>query len=106
MEKINELITDNKFEQAKERLEEVLRTNPKNIEALKLLGLCYVNLEKYKEGQSIFETVVKYLPDDASSWFYLANCYDNMEDFLHAKSAYQEVIRLRENYVDAYKNLL
>ena len=105
LDEINALISDKKFEEAQKALKKLLQKDERNIEAIKLSGLCNVNLEKFDDGRKDFETVVKYKPDDASSWFYLANCYDNMEDFLHAKSAYQEVIRLRENYVDAYKNL-
>lgn len=104
LDNINQLIADKKFTEAKKELQKYLDNDEKNVEALKLLGLCHVNLNEFKEGKSVFETVVKY-KDDASSWFYLANCYDNLEDFLHAIPAYEEVIRLRENYIDAYKNL-
>ena len=104
LDNINQLVADKKFEEAKELLGKFLHGDEKNVEALKLLGLCHVNLNEFKEGQSVFETVVKY-KDDASSWFYLANCYDNLDDFLHAVPAYEEVIRLRSNYIEAYKNL-
>lgn len=104
MEKINELINDKKFELAKQELLKILENDERNIEALKLLGLCFVNLEEFKEGQAVFETVIKY-NDDATSWFYLANCYDNQDDYLHAIAAYEEVLRLRSGYIDAYKNL-
>lgn len=102
---INDLIAQKEFESAKVALEELLKTDEKNIEALKLLGLCNVNLGNFEAGKNNFETVVKYKQDDASSWFYLASCYENLEDFLHAKTAYLEVINLRESYIDAYKNL-
>ena len=105
MDEINQLIVDKKFEEAKAELEKYNPDEEKETEALKLLGLCNVNLEKYKDGQSNFETVVKYDPEDASSWFYLANCYDNLDDVIHARAAYQKVIELRENFIDAYKNL-
>ena len=101
---IQGLITDKDFNQAEKELLKHLQENEKDKEALKLLGLCYVNLGKYKEGQDIFETVVKY-SDDATSWFYLANCYDNQDDYIHAISCYEEVLRLRSEYTDAYKNL-
>ncbi len=104
MEKINELINNKEFAIAKQELLKILDKDEKNIEALKLLGLCHVNLGEYKEGQGVFETVVKY-NDDATSWFYLANCYDNQDDFLHAIAAYEEVLRMRSGYCDAYKNL-
>ena len=52
MEKINKLIEEKNFIEAEK---ELLKLNDeKNIEVLKLLGLCYVNLGKYKEGQAGF----------------------------------------------------
>lgn len=104
LEKINELINNKEFEKAKENLTELLKSDDKNIEALKLLGLCHINLDEYRDGQSVFETIVKY-KDDATSWFYLASCYDNQDDYLHAIAAYEEVLRMRSNYTEAYKNL-
>jgi len=105
LDTINELISEKQFEEAKFELEKILPAEQNNIEVLKLLGLCNVNLGFFSEGKKDFETVVKHRADDATSWFYLGNCYDNLDDFLHAKTAYSEVIKLRENYLDAYKNL-
>lgn len=104
LDKINELINSKKYTEAKKELEALIHGDEKDVEALKLLGLCHINLNEFKEGQAVFETVVKY-KDDATSWFYLASCYDNLDDYLHAISAYEEVLRLRSSYVDAYKNL-
>lgn len=84
LEKINELISQKEFEVAKNELDQLLITNQDNVEVLKLLGLCNVNLGLYEEGRKNFETVVKYKNDDATSWFYLGNCYDSLNDFLHA----------------------
>ncbi len=104
LDRINELVKNKEFETAKKELSGLIKGDEKDVEALKLLGLCHVNLGEFKEGQGVFETVVKY-KDDAVSWFYLANCYDNQDDFLHAIAAYEEVLRMRSDYVDAYKNL-
>ena len=104
LDKINELINNKKYKEAKEELKSIIHDEEKDAEALKLLGLCHINLNEFKEGQGVFETVVKYR-DDATSWFYLANCYDNQDDYLHAIAAYEEVLRMRSSYVDAYKNL-
>ncbi len=104
LDKINELIENKKFEEAKVELLSLMDKKEKEPEIMKLLGLCYINLEQFKDGQSVFETVIKY-KDDATSWFYLANCYDNLGDYVRAIAAYEEVLRLRSGYVDAYKNL-
>ena len=104
LENIQELLNKKDFETAKKELINIIEKDEKNIEALKLLGLCHINLEDYKSGQDVFETVIKY-NDDATSWFYLANCYDNQDDYIHAIAAYEEVLRLRSGYTDAYKNL-
>lgn len=104
VEQIQEFIAKKDFESAKQELVKFTENNEKDVEALKLLGLCYVNLGQYKEGKQVFETVIKY-SDDATSWFYLANCYDNLEEHIHAIAAYEEVLRMRPEYADAYKNL-
>ena len=105
LEKASNLVQDNNFEEAKEILAKNLSDEEKDVEALKLLGLCNVNLNDYNEAKSNFETVVKYNPEDATSWFYLALTYDNLDDPLHAIPAYKEVIRLREREIEAYKCL-
>ncbi len=105
MDKINDLIANEQFEEAKAELLKIIKNDEKDFETLKLLGLCQVNLGEFEDGRKTFETVIKYKQDDATSWFYLANCYDNLNDFISAKNAYLEVIKLRETYLDAYKNL-
>lgn len=102
---ITDMVARKEFKEARDLLLKMAADDEKHIEELKLLGLCNVNLENYREGQSNYETVVKYKPDDATSWFYLASCYDCQNDLLHAKAAYHEVIKLRENYLEAYKCL-
>ena len=104
LDNVKDLISNKEYKQAKKELLAYIKADEKDIEALKLLGLCYVNLGEFKEGQGIFETVIKY-NDDATSWFYLANCYDNQDDYIHAIACYEEVLRLRSEYSDAYKNL-
>ena len=63
MEKINlneitELVAAKEYALAKEQL---LKAEEKDLDALKLLGLCNINLENFKEAQSNYETIVKKL---------------------------------------------
>lgn len=105
LDEVSNLIEEHKFEEAKEMLMQQDIEAEQNVEAVKLLGLCNINLDLYKEAQSNFETVVKYKPEDATSWLYLAMAYDNLDDVLHAVSAYKEVIKLRDKEISAYKCL-
>lgn len=58
MEKINELINNKEFALAKQELLKILDKDEKNIEALKLLGLCHVNLGEFKEGQGVLKLLL------------------------------------------------
>lgn len=105
LDRINELVGNKDFEEAKVLINEGLKENPDNIELLKLQGLTDVNLKLWNIARNSFETVVKFEPNDATSWYYLANCYDKTGDIVAAKNAYIKVIELRDEYLDAYKNL-
>ena len=103
--KANSLIGEKKFEEAKTLLQANLLPDSDNVEALKLLGLCNVNLNCTNQAIESFESVIKKDETDATSWFYLATMYDEINNIEMAEKAYKKVISLREEYVLAYKNL-
>lgn len=105
IDRINELVGNKNFEEAKPLLAEALAQDENNIELLKLAGLTEVNLGNWKDAIKHFETVVKFNAEDATSWFYLASSYEKTEDLISAKNAYIKVIELRNEYMEAYKNL-
>lgn len=105
IDRINELVGEKEFDKAQEMLAIALKEEPDNIELIKLSGLVSVNLNLWDDARRSFETVVKYKPEDATSLFYLGNCYDNNGDLISAKNTYLTVIKLRPEYLEAYKNL-
>lgn len=105
LETIQNLIAEKSFNDAKDRLNKYLEENPNDVEAIKLLGLVNVNLNLFKEAKENFEKVIVSIPDDATTMFYLANCYDSLNDLESAERYYIKVLELRENFVDAHKNL-
>lgn len=105
IDRINELVGDREFEEARPLIEELLKQEPDNLELIKLSGLVALNLEDWSRARADFETVVKFNPEDAVSWFSLAGVYDSLGDFISAKNAYLTVIKLRKGYIDAYKSL-
>lgn len=103
--RINELVGNKEFEEAKLLINEGLAENPNNAELLKLGGLTDVNLNLWEDARKKFESVVKFVPEDATSWFYLAGCYDKGGDLISAKNAYMTVLQLRPEYMEAYQSL-
>ncbi|MBP3821342.1 tetratricopeptide repeat protein [bacterium] len=102
IDEIYNLIDKAEYEKAKELIS---KEDINDIEVQKLLALCDVNLENYKNARKILEDIIKFKQDDAICWYYLGCCYDNLEEFSEAKYAYNKVIELRPEYIDAYKSL-
>lgn len=106
LEKVKDLIAENSYNEAKKELTKYISEGHENdLEVLKLMGLVNVNLQDYKSAATNFEKAIKISPKDATALFYLANCYDNLNRLSDAESYYIKVLEIRENYIDAYKNL-
>ncbi len=105
IDRINELVGNKDFMEARILLDEALKEEPENVELLKLSGLTAINLSDWARARADFESVIKYNPDDASSMFYLANCYNHLGDLISAKNAYISVIKMRSKYTEAYRAL-
>ena len=99
----SELISKQKFNEAKKIIENEQFED--NTEALKLLGLCCMNLNDKNRAIDFFEKVVQITPEDATSWYYLGVLNDNAEIYNKAEEAYLKVIDLRDEFINAYKNL-
>ena len=106
LDEIKDLVAVKNYNEAKTELTEYLSNgHGGDIEAIKLMGLVNVNLNDFKEAKKNFEKVIKLSPNDATALFYLANCYDNLGSLLEAEKFYLKLLSIREEYIDAYKNL-
>lgn len=106
LSKIQDLVAENYYEEAKKELSlYIAEGHGDELEIVKLMGLINVNLLLFNEAVKDFEKAVKISPDDATALYYLANCYDNTGRISDAERCYIKVLEIRENYVDAYKNL-
>ncbi len=100
-----DLLNSEQYVEAKAKLEKILADDSNNIEALKNLGLCEVNLDNPIDAIKVFKKVTDLDSNDATSLFYLANCYNRTGQKEFAIDNLKKVIELRPNYVDAYKTL-
>ncbi len=105
LDKSIELISEKKFEEAKEILEKLSLKEQGNLEVFKNLGLCYVNLEEFELALKAFMQAIAIKSDDATSYFYIATIHDKLEDFDNAEKYYKKVLAIRPEHIDSYKNL-
>lgn len=102
---IEDLIANKQFKEAKALILDKLEQNENDLELLKNLGLCQINLDKFKEAQKTFAKIIELKSDDATAYYYSAYLNEKLKNKELAIVHYQKVIELREHYIDAYKNL-
>ncbi len=100
-----DLIQKEDYDKAKGILKEILDEDKGNIEALKNLGLCEINLDKPIEAKEYFEKIIELEPSNALSLFYLGCCHNRIGQKEDAAEIFKKVIEIRPQYLDAYKNL-
>lgn len=103
MDNIQDLIANKEFEKAEALLLDKIQES--NIEDLKNLGLCQVNLGKFENALQTFLKVIEINSKDATALFYLGFLYEKNNNDEEAEKCYLKVIELREQFFDAYKNL-
>ncbi|MBE7708653.1 MAG: tetratricopeptide repeat protein [Cyanobacteria bacterium SIG27] len=105
MDNALELINNEDFIGAQKELKEILSTDCGNLEAIKNLALCEVNLDNPIEAIALFKKAIEIDENDATSYFYLANCLSRVGQKEEAIKNFERVLELRPNYLDAYKSL-
>ena len=100
-----ELINSQDYTGAKALLENIVKNNPDNLEAIKNLGLCEVNLDSPTDAIRCFEKAVELKNDDAVSIFYLASCKAKIGEKEEAINYFKKVLELRPDYIEVYKSL-
>ena len=102
---VADLIAKGKFDEAATLLEKINFEAENDIELIKNLGLCHINLKNSNKAKAAFEKACKINNNDATALYYLANCDDKLGFEDEAIKEYEKVIELRNEFFDAYKNL-
>ena len=85
-------------------LKEVLAKNPKDSNALYLVGLSYSKKQMYAEAREALTQVVQLVPKFPPAYFELAVCYQNQGEKEKALECYQKTLELDANNPDAAYN--
>ena len=96
---------DKNFQTTREILEELLRSDPNNVEVLTLLGDTYYCLEDFNRSANVYKKIVQIQPWNTQCLFNLANVYSELKHYDTAIKLYQKVITTNPDFVDSYNNL-
>jgi Tfp pilus assembly protein PilF len=88
---------EQRLDRAIEALKQSIALDPKQVRAVRLLGLSYVLTGKLEEAESQFMDACRLAPKDAEAWFYLGRLYHVRNFFDKALDALQTALRFNPN---------
>jgi arylsulfatase A-like enzyme/Tfp pilus assembly protein PilF len=102
-------ITDKNYEHAIEKLEPLLKEDPKEnlniVEAHYLAGIAYGHLQRYPEAIKELSTAIQLRPDQPDALFNLAYAYQVMGQNQEAEFYYKAIFKYQPDYLPAIVGL-
>lgn len=89
-----ELIKNTNFDEALDLLRQSLRKNPRDIQALNVIGQLYIELKNYPEAINNFERSLKIDPNDFEIISRLAYAYEKDKQFTKAVERYTQSLKI------------
>lgn len=105
LEKAKRLSKAGAYRNAENMYLEVIKKDPKNIDAYKGLGKLFFDDENFDEATSYFEKVTVLDESDGESWTNLGIIYHEMEQFKKSVYAYERAIELDKKDPTKFMNL-
>ena len=93
------------FEQAVERLLDLLSRDSSSAIVHKLLGLAYLELSQHSDALQAFEESLKIQPEDADTHFYVAEILRVRGDLEGAVASYNKTLTFNSEHIEAYNNM-
>ncbi|MBN1222090.1 MAG: sulfatase-like hydrolase/transferase, partial [Candidatus Aminicenantes bacterium] len=86
-----------RFDMALQESIRVFQSNSKHTDALLLLGLCYLNLNRPEEAIKELEKIPQIVPEDTESLSLISMAYRDMGDFHKSEESIQKAIAINGN---------
>lgn len=90
-----EHVQRNEYAQAEKIYAEVLRQEPENFDALRLMGLLCVKRERYDDAAAFFRRSVELAPDFWKAWINLGSALGEQQKFDQAETAFLSALKLQ-----------
>ena len=100
-----ELLRSGKLAQAKPILEEIIKNDPTNIDALYNLGMCYTESGQPGKAVPLLKRCVELKPDFDNAFVALGFAFERTDDSENAKKYFLEAIKIDPNNSYALRNL-
>ena len=106
IKKVNEYLQKNQLANAGALLDSIAKKSPNNVDILNLTGVLNLKAGDYENAICAFKKYLLSYPENVFVLNNLAVAYQKAENFTEAKSALKKAIKLDNNYVNSYMNLL
>jgi tetratricopeptide (TPR) repeat protein len=90
-----ELHRDGRLEEAERLYREVLRANPRNVDAMRMLGRIALSSKRNADAERLFRRAVSIAPDFVGAWLDLGRVLKDTDSHEEALACYQRVIELQ-----------
>jgi tetratricopeptide (TPR) repeat protein len=90
-----ELHRDGRFEEAERMYREVIRANPRNVDALRMLGRIALSMKRNSDAERLFRRTVSIAPDFVGAWLDLGRVLKDTDSHEEAMACYRRVIELQ-----------
>ncbi|MEL7043754.1 MAG: sulfotransferase [Pseudomonadota bacterium] len=100
-----ELANAGKFKQAETVYRDILRNNPEDVDALRLLGVSRVKREQFDEAAACFRRAVELAPDFLKAWINLGAALSDQQKFDEAEAAFLKALDLQPNSLHVLERL-
>lgn len=85
---------DGKYQEAEEIYRDILRQDPRNVSALRLLGLVAMKVEHHRDAVVLLEQTVKLAPDFRAAWLDLGHAQTELYELDAAEKSMRRAIDL------------
>lgn len=92
------------IEQLEQSCKALLRSYPRSLSILNLLGTALKVQGKYREAVEAFDKAIEYRPDTADTYSNRGNALKELRQFEEAVANYDKAIQLKPDYPEAYYN--
>jgi len=105
LQEAQELLSQGRVEEAKQKIQEQLQQNPKSVEGYNMLGILYTGQKDYENALDAFQHALKLNPNSVRTRINLGNIYIAQEKLGSAEKEFRETLRIEPSNSDGNYNL-